>query len=455
LIECWRGTINNKDNRPEQAAELRRKAEEIARRRAVPSPKHVAALSPEEKMVHELLVHRIELEMQNEELRRTQAELDAARERYVDLYDLAPVGYCTLSEQGLILEANLTAATLLGVNRSALVNRPFPRFILPEDQDVYYLHRKHLFETGEPQACDLRMVQGDATAFWAHLEATVAQDATAGPVCRVAISDVTDRVRVEKEKAELEARNRRLQKAESLSRMAGAIAHNFNNQLQAVLMNLELARGDLLQDAGPAARVTGAMIAARQAAEMSELMLTYVGQAHAVRESMDLSIACSRWLSLLRVALPKHVVLEIDLAFPGPTIRANAEQVQQVLTHLVTNAWEADGAGRAEIQVTVKAVTAAEVPLAHRVPPDWQPQGPAFACLEVVDYGPGIAEADIEKIFDPFFSSKFTGRGMGLAVVLGIVRAHGGAVTVESTPGSRSAFRVYLPVSEGGVRAGK
>ena len=93
-------------------------------------------------MLHELRVHQIELEMQNEELRRAQAELDAARARYFDLYDLAPVGYCTLSEQGLILEANLTAATLLGVARGALVKQPFTRFILKEDQDIYYLHRK-------------------------------------------------------------------------------------------------------------------------------------------------------------------------------------------------------------------------------------------------------------------------------------------------------------------------
>jgi signal transduction histidine kinase len=108
-------------------------------------------------------------------------------------------------------------------------------------------------------------------------------------------------------------------------------------------------------------------------------------------------------------------------ALPGPTIRANADQMRQVLTNLATNAWEAGSSGRAEIQVTVKAVTAAAVSLAHRVPPDWQPLDPAYACLEVVDQGCGVAEADIEKLFDPFFSSKFTGR---------------------------STFRVYLPVSE-------
>jgi PAS domain-containing protein len=90
-------------------------------------------------------VHQIELELQNEELRRAQAELDIARARYFDLYDLAPVGYCTISEQGLILEANLTVAALLGVARSELVKQPISRFILKKDEDIYYLHRKHPF----------------------------------------------------------------------------------------------------------------------------------------------------------------------------------------------------------------------------------------------------------------------------------------------------------------------
>ena len=158
--------------------DLRRRAEQQARARAVPRAGDPATgLSPEEarQTLHELRVHQIELEMQNEELRRAQVELDASRARYFDLYDLAPVGYCTLSEQGLILEANLTAATLLGVPRGALVKQPITRFILAEDQDIYYLHRKRLFETGAPQACELRMVRKDGAPFWAHLEATAAR----------------------------------------------------------------------------------------------------------------------------------------------------------------------------------------------------------------------------------------------------------------------------------------
>ncbi|MFH2047719.1 MAG: PAS domain-containing protein [Pseudomonadota bacterium] len=144
-------------------------------------------------------MHQIELEMQNDELRRIQVELGAAGARYFDLYDLAPVGYVTVSEKGLILEANLTAATLLGVGRGELIKQPFSRFILKENQDIYYLHRKKLFEAysantaqdAEPQAYELRMGKKDETIFWAHLTITVSHDTDCTPVCRITINDIT------------------------------------------------------------------------------------------------------------------------------------------------------------------------------------------------------------------------------------------------------------------------
>ena len=193
--------------------DLRRQAEEIAQGDAAQAPENLEALSPEatRRTLHELRVHQIELEMQNEELRRSQEELEASRARYFDLYNLTPVGYVTLSEEGLILEANLTAATLFGVARSALVKQPFTRFISLEDRDIHYGHRKQLFETpstssrlrqgfggqagqaGAPQVYELRMTRKDADPFWAHVEMTGAQDSGGAPVCRVVVTDITKR----------------------------------------------------------------------------------------------------------------------------------------------------------------------------------------------------------------------------------------------------------------------
>ena len=174
---------------------LRQQAEAILQKQAAQSPEAELFLSPEEtrRALHDLRVHQIELEMQNEELRRAWVELDAQRARYFDLYDLAPVGYCTLSESGLILEANLTASTLLGMTRAVLINQRIARFIVKEDQDIYYQYRKQLFESGAPQACELRMASQDGAVFWAHLEATAALDEGGQPICRIVLNDITAR----------------------------------------------------------------------------------------------------------------------------------------------------------------------------------------------------------------------------------------------------------------------
>ena len=153
--------MTKKRPRADDFADLRRRAEEKAHADEAQAQK---PLSPKEsgRLLHELQVHQIELEMQNKELRPAQGELETARARYFDLFDLAPVGYFTLSEQGLILEVNLTAAGLLGMERRDLVKKQLTRFILPEDQDIYYRHRKQLFETGTPQVYDLRVLRADA-----------------------------------------------------------------------------------------------------------------------------------------------------------------------------------------------------------------------------------------------------------------------------------------------------
>ena len=215
-----------------QRAEARFKADETQ-----------AELTPEEtrQTLHELRVHQIELELQNDDLRRTQAELEASRARYFDLYELAPVGYVTLSETGLILEANLTAAGLLGVGRSALVKQPLTPFILPDDQDLFYRLRQQLFKTGAPQACELRLRRSDNTPFCAHLEATAAQDAEGAPVCRVVLSDITARKQTElgihQLNAELEAANRELHASEEKYRII------FNNEIYAIcIFDLETLR---------------------------------------------------------------------------------------------------------------------------------------------------------------------------------------------------------------------
>ena len=173
---------------------LRQHAEEIIRVTAAQLQDNAPPDSTQDmqKTVHELKVHQLELEMQNEELRRAQLELDASRERYFDLYDLAPVAYCTVSEQGQILEVNIAAATLLGVARSNLVGQRISRFIVKAYQDTYYLNNKRMFTAGEPQAFELQMSKGDGANFWVNMTTTFAHDASGTRVQRMVLNDVTD-----------------------------------------------------------------------------------------------------------------------------------------------------------------------------------------------------------------------------------------------------------------------
>ena len=429
--------------------DLRSRAEQRAREALADRLEDSKARSAEEsRLLYDLQVHQIELEMQNEELRRTEANLETSRARYFDLYDLAPVGYLTINEAGLVVEANLAASRLLGVARGELVRQPMTRFLVAEDQDSYYLFRKRLFATGAPQVLDLRLRRQDATQFWARFEATTAQDPDgAAEVCRLVVSDITDRKRIEEERLRFEQEFQQAQKAESLARMAGAIAHHFNNQLAVVMSNLELSVSDPALSGDCLAT---AMRATRKAAEVSGLLLTYLGQSHGNHAPVDLSDACGQSLPMLRAAMPASVALETDMPAPGPAVNGNANQLQLMVINLVTNAWEAVGNRDATIHLTVYTVPASKIPTAHRLPAGWKPRDGMYACVEVTDAGCGIEREEIDRIFDPFFSSKFTGRGLGLPVVLGIVHAHSGGVVVESRRGrdSGSTFRVYLPVSE-------
>ncbi len=190
--------------------DLRQAAEKKLTERASLSQSAQKPLSPAESQtaLHELEVHQIEMEMQNDELRKTHVELEVSRERYFDLYDLAPVGYCTLSEKGIILEANLTAASLLGISRNELVMSRVSRFIHKEDQDTYYLHHKQLFAGNGNGDFDLRLLKKDGAVFWAHLMAVAARTADGIPVLRVILSDISKSRQDEESLRESEERYR-------------------------------------------------------------------------------------------------------------------------------------------------------------------------------------------------------------------------------------------------------
>jgi len=192
-----------------RSEDLRRRAlEERAQRPPIPEDLGSLSIEDARALLHDLRVHRIELELQNEELRSSQEQLERARARYFELYDLAPIGYLTIGEGGVVLEANLTAAGLLGVPRSAILKQPWTRFVFPADQDVYFIHRRELFASGVPRGCELRLLKPDGEPFWARLEARLAEGDDHTRTSRTVLSDVSERKRAELALQASEARQR-------------------------------------------------------------------------------------------------------------------------------------------------------------------------------------------------------------------------------------------------------
>jgi PAS domain S-box-containing protein len=300
---------------------------------------------------------------------------------------------------------------------------------------------------GEPFHLELRFITAKGNHRWVQIEAEAVQ--SQGRTLKVfgTFQDITERKRAEEERLGLEQRLHKAQKAESLGRMAGAIAHHFNNQLGVVMGNLELAMLTLPQGAKPRLNIAGAMAASGRAAEISRLMLAYLGQSMGVRAPLELSEVCREALPLLTAALPKNVHLKTEFPAEGPIIRADAGQIRQVLTNLVLNAGEAMGDREGDVTVAVGVKAAADIGASPFYPHEWKPGEESYACLSVADTGCGIDQESMTRLFDPFFSTKFTGRGLGLPVVLGMVKAHQGAVAVESTHGRGTVFRVFLPLA--------
>jgi PAS domain S-box-containing protein len=281
---------------------------------------------------------------------------------------------------------------------------------------------------------------------WRWLEGGGVNYRTAGGETRVVavVRDVTEQRRVEDERRRLEDWIRQAQKLESLGLMAGGIAHDFNNLLTPILGDASLALMDLPPDSDVRARLERIQKTAQRAATLTNQLLDYAGRGSLMTEPIDLSLLVVELGDLLELAVAPKAKLYLRLPPDLPLIQADTTQISQVVMNLITNAAEAIAAGGGRIDVASGVVAATRADLDQMLLGEELREG-SYVFFEVADTGCGMAAETRARIFDPFFTTKFTGRGLGLAAVLGIVRAHRGAIEIRSTPGQGTRFRVLFP----------
>jgi PAS domain S-box-containing protein len=561
----------------QSANSLRREAEKkiaISETVAAESVKTLT-LNETHEMIHELKVHQIELEMQNEELRASQEELEESNNRYFDLYDLAPIGYVTIGKNGLIIQANLTSATLLNLGRGALVGKSIRNFIIKDDQDAYYLFINKLIRTEQSQVCELRIKRNNDGEIWVRLEAAFSdtdlqsseKEDSEECVYRIILSDITERKEAEealrkseellsktsklsgiggwtlnfdtgistwteetsdifevnydrealslaegvefytgkskqilseaidlakrtgtsydlqleittinnnhrwvhttgeasrengkivsisgtiqditekknadeeKEKMNVELNN--IHKLESIGLLAGGIAHDFNNLLGGMFGFVELAQmnireGDL--DLASLSLESAFKIFNRTRGLTQQLLTFSKGGAPTLKTHNIESLISS---NIPHALADSKSTIKCNIDMDLSPCDCDEKQIGQVINIVTCNAQEAMPDG-GNVTITARNIS---------IETDGSYAGfetGNYIKISVIDEGVGIAKDLLHKIYDPFYTTKTVGRGLGLATVYSIIKQHNGRIEVKSDLDKGSTFDIYLPVS--------
>lgn len=422
-----------------------------------------------ERLIHELQVHQVELEMQNEELKRVQLALEESRDKYLDLYDFAPIGYLTFTGKGIVTEANLAGAALLGVERKKLLNRGLGRFIVHDDLDKWDRHIANVQGHEERQSCELLLKREDGSTFHAHLESILMKAGDGNHLIRSALSDITERKRSEKElliaKETAEAASRA--KSDFLANMS----HELRTPLTAILGFSEILRGDRECEISDKQKEYIANIWTcgkhlhRLINDMLDFSRIAAGKIELELKEFYLPEIIRNSLAMLEEKAMKHgIKITADIEEGIGNITADEIKLKQVLLNLLSNAvkFTPDGGS-----VSVKVRSVPEVGLSHwgayeegrgSTPPQ---QSGHFVEFCVEDTGIGISPDDQKRLFQPFqqiesyLTKKYEGIGLGLILSKKMVELHGGSIWVESEAGKGSRFCFMIPVAHPQYRGNK
>ena len=410
----------------------------------------------------ELTENRVELEMQNEELRMARDEMETQNKdlslsrderlkteallgKYSDLYDFAPVGYLNLDRSGIIRAVNITGAGFLGVHRPSLIDRQLAPFLSEETRPIFSSFLQRVFASGAKETCEVVFMKERSEPIFAMVKAVISESVDE---CRAVIVDITERKRVETEKSKLENQLQQALKMESVGRLAGGVAHDFNNMLTVIIGHANIA----LADSNPAqplhSHMEEILKAAERSANLTRQLLAFARKQTVTPKVLDLNATVGGMLKLLKRLIGE----DIDLSWrPGENlwpIKIDPAQVDQILANLCVNARDSIS-DIGKITIETGNVVADECYCSHNsgfVRGD-------YVRIAVNDNGCGMDSETLAHIFEPFFTTKGVGEGsgLGLATVYGAAKQNNGFINVYSELYMGTTFTIYLPRFVGDV----
>ena len=374
-----------------------------------------------------------------QELARRQAKMDG-------IFRTAPSGIGTVIDR-VLTEVNDRLCRITGYAADEMLGRG-TRFLYADQAEYERVGREQSrnIEREGTGTIETHWVRKDGTPIDILLSSSpIVRDNLQGDVIFTAL-DITDRARAERERRAMESQVQHVQKLESLGILAGGIAHDFNNLLMVVLGNLDLVLTDRSLPAATRESLQNIGKAARQGAELTRQLLVYAGREPIRVTKLDLSTVVREMSQIIEISLRGRGPLVYELAEETPAVDMDPALIRQVIMNLLTNASESLGTEGGRIVLRTGQEDLDSAALEQNILGRGLPPG-TYVHLEVQDTGCGMDAATRERIFDPFFSTKFIGRGLGLAAVHGIVLGHHGCMRVTSEPGKGTAFRVMFPAA--------
>ncbi len=372
--------------------------------------------------------------------------LEEALRRLEKAVETMQLGVTITDINGKIVYTNSADARMHGHAVDELIGQDVSVFCLPGYRRSLTPEQLRDMQSWRRESMNVRK---DGTLLPVSLMSDVVLNTNGEPVGVVTTcEDLTEAKRAEAERERLEVQLRRSQKLESMAVLAGGIAHDFNNLLTGILDNASLLLGELPAESSTQLdKVLEMQKAALRLSELTDQLLAYSGDGQYVTESVVVNDIVRELFHVLEVSKAPNVKLRYDLLDGLPPIEADRAQVRQVIQHLVSNATEAIGAEDGEVTVRTGTKWVDRDYLATTYLGNDAPQG-KYVFFEVTDSGCGMDEETRAKLFDPFFTTKLTGRGLGLAAVMGIVRAHQGAIRIDSIRDRGTSILLLLPAVE-------